>query len=216
MTRAASVDPDAHTCRFETWGAVKRKSIFVIERCGYRNCRQRQTKRATLRESAQFRKDSRGAQAVLYTRKSAPVRVDAATLRWAVNFNWYLLPGPRTYVYRTWPNFRYLHREIMRPKQGLVVDHKNGDPTDNRRVNLRVCAHARNCQNRQRKSRNNTSGVTGVYYAKRSRLWVAQIVLLDKRRPTHVGAFRNFADAVAARKSAEAIVFGEFSPKRGQ
>lgn len=42
----------------------------------------------------------------------------------------------------------YMHREIMSPPPGFVVDHVNGDTLDNRRSNLRICTKARNSANR--------------------------------------------------------------------
>lgn len=43
----------------------------------------------------------------------------------------------------------YLHRTILGLKKGdrRVSDHINGDPLDNRRVNLRACTQAENLQN---------------------------------------------------------------------
>lgn len=38
----------------------------------------------------------------------------------------------------------YLHRALMKPPKGLSVDHVDGDPTNNRRSNLRICTHAEN------------------------------------------------------------------------
>lgn len=45
---------------------------------------------------------------------------------------------------------RYLHHEILQPPEGMVVDHINGDPWDNRRVNLRICTRAQNWLNRRK------------------------------------------------------------------
>jgi hypothetical protein len=44
----------------------------------------------------------------------------------------------------------YLHRYLLRlqPGDGLEGDHKDGDPLNNRRSNLRVCIHALNHQNK--------------------------------------------------------------------
>lgn len=39
-----------------------------------------------------------------------------------------------------------LHRHIVKPNGDLVVDHRNGDPLDNRRSNLRECTQTFNNQ----------------------------------------------------------------------
>jgi hypothetical protein len=41
----------------------------------------------------------------------------------------------------------YLHRLLMKTKQGQVVDHINGDKSDNRRCNLRNVSQRENCVN---------------------------------------------------------------------
>ena len=46
----------------------------------------------------------------------------------------------------------YLHRLIMDAKKGEDVDHINGDGTDNRRENLRVCDRSKNMANQIRAS----------------------------------------------------------------
>lgn len=45
-----------------------------------------------------------------------------------------------------------LHRFLMNPPADMVVDHKNGDPFDNRRDNLRVVTQLVNTRNRKKKS----------------------------------------------------------------
>lgn len=42
----------------------------------------------------------------------------------------------------------WMHRFILKPPSGMMVDHINGDGLDNRRANLRVCNHFQNAQNR--------------------------------------------------------------------
>lgn len=41
----------------------------------------------------------------------------------------------------------YMHRFLMNPPRSRVVDHRNGNPLDNRKENLRVCTRAENNQN---------------------------------------------------------------------
>ena len=43
-----------------------------------------------------------------------------------------------------------MHNYLMRPPKGMVVDHINGDPLDNRRENLRICTMQENLRNRDR------------------------------------------------------------------
>jgi len=55
---------------------------------------------------------------------------------------------------------------------------------------------------------NNSSGVTGVYWAKKEQRWAASIGFKGKRY--HLGLFERFSDAVEARKEAEQQYFGTF------
>lgn len=43
----------------------------------------------------------------------------------------------------------YMHRLIIAPPSGMVIDHMNGNGLDNRRSNLRIATHAQNNQNRK-------------------------------------------------------------------
>jgi hypothetical protein len=80
------------------------------------------------------------------------------------------------------------------------IDHINGVRTDNRLANLRDVSQSDNQRNAARR-RDNISGVTGVYWNKNERKWMAQIN--GDKRQIHLGYFTNIDDAVAARKAAE-------------
>lgn len=83
-----------------------------------------------------------------------------------------------------------------------VIDHINGNPSDNRLINLRDVSHAANSQNMKR-SRKNTSSVTGVSFNKHAAKWSAEILANGVRE--HLGYFVEFEDAVSAREEAERL-----------
>lgn len=54
-----------------------------------------------------------------------------------------------------------MHREIVNAPKGMLVDHINWDPLDNRKANLRVCSQRENLCNRG-PTKQNTTGFKGV------------------------------------------------------
>ena len=83
---------------------------------------------------------------------------------------------------------------------GKYVDHIDGSRSNNKINNLRCVTKPQNCQNRK-KSKKNTSGVTGVSLNKKNNRWFANIG--HKGGLLHIGSFVRFDDAVLARKEAE-------------
>jgi len=67
-----------------------------------------------------------------------------------------------------------LHRLIVQPAAGLVVDHINFNKLDNRIQNLRICTHKDNSHHSTMRSKNK-SGYRGVVWHKRDRRWQASI-----------------------------------------
>lgn len=80
------------------------------------------------------------------------------------------------------------------------IDHIDHNPSNNAFFNLREATPSANKRNKS-KSKNNTSGVTGVYWAKLQSKWFAQIKLNNKS--TCFGYFTDKFEAICARKSAE-------------
>jgi len=80
------------------------------------------------------------------------------------------------------------------------LDHINGDRVDNRMVNLREATNRENNKNQKLRC-DNTSGVVGVYWDKRSAKWWARIKV--DRKSIHLGYFDSIEDAAAARAEAE-------------
>ncbi len=81
-----------------------------------------------------------------------------------------------------------------------VIDHMDGDKTNNRLSNLRSVSQTENLRNAKRWS-HNTSGVTGVCLEGRSGKWLATIKV--NQRAIHLGLRETFDEAVELRREAE-------------
>ncbi len=90
----------------------------------------------------------------------------------------------------------------------LMIDHVNGDGTDNRANNLRLCTRGQNQWNSKIR-RNNRSGVKGVSFESHTGTFVAQICAHNKRK--FIGRYRTAEEAHEAWKQAAAIVHGKFA-----
>lgn len=100
-----------------------------------------------------------------------------------------------------------LHRAVCGANPGEIVDHIDGDVTNNRRCNLRIVSAVQSSQNRKLKN-TNSSGVTGVVFSKYHSLWEARIKVNKKYKL--LGRFVDKNAAIEARKVAEEIYFGEY------
>ena len=91
-------------------------------------------------------------------------------------------------------------------------DHKDRNPFNNRKENLRESTYQENARNSSL-AKNNKSGIIGVYWHKREMAWASTIVV-DYHK-IHLGAFYNKEAAIIARLKAELEYFGrEFAPQR--
>jgi hypothetical protein len=131
------------------------------------------------------------------------------------NFNWCPREsGQNNYVIRVVSGHKNrtkiisLHREIMNPPKGILIDHRNGDGLDNRRDNLRRATNSQNGYNR-RKRTNTTSRFLGVYFNKKKRLWASSIKSHGKR--VWLGYFKSEVDAAHAYDRAAIKYHGEFA-----
>jgi hypothetical protein len=99
--------------------------------------------------------------------------VDAADYEKVSKYAWFTRrQGRNVYAYcRKGAKIVLMHRMLLRPRKGYVVDHIDGNGLNNRRCNLRVCTHEQNLANRR--PGGNTSGFVGVY--RRGRKWMAGI-----------------------------------------
>jgi len=101
-----------------------------------------------------------------------------------------------------------MHRFITNCPKGKVVDHANGNPLDNRKINLRICIQKENLANARIPS-HNTSGYKGVTYFKRDGRYRAYIKIDQKQY--HLGYFNTKEEAAIAYNNKAAEVFGEFA-----
>lgn len=105
----------------------------------------------------------------------------------------------------------FLHRLVMGlTDKSLDIDHIHGKQTrnDNRKANLRVATRSQNNMNMPLR-KDNKSGAKGVYFIERINKWWSYIRINGIN--INLGYFKNYEDAVKARKEAEEKYFGEFS-----
>jgi hypothetical protein len=88
--------------------------------------------------------------------------------------------------------------------QGMVIDHIDGDKTNNNIENLRCVTSAQNTMNRKRPPSNNTSGYMGVYFDdSTSKKWRAGIAINGSFK--HIGRFETKEEAAKAYNEAVKI-----------
>ena len=80
------------------------------------------------------------------------------------------------------------------------IDHINHNRSDNRIENLREVTLQENQKNRS-KNKNNTSGVTGIYWIESRKRW--RVSISNAGKNNFIGNFKIKEDAIEARKQAE-------------
>ena len=90
------------------------------------------------------------------------------------------------------------------------VDHKDSNRANNNVSNLRWATNSENSYNSPIRN-DNTSGIKGVTWSKKSNKWQVQIT--HKGKNYQLGFFTDKEEAVKARKSKANELFGEFTHK---
>lgn len=102
----------------------------------------------------------------------------------------------------------WMHRLIMNPDKGVLVDHRDRNKLNNRRSNLRIANKSLNAVNSKIHT-NNTSGVTGVSFDKARNKWKA--FASQQNKFVFIGRFDSKRAAINARVECASKLYGSFA-----
>ena len=134
------------------------------------------------------------------------VLVDAADYEWLSRHTWTVHSGYAARYEKG--KLIFMHREIMNPPPGMVVDHIDGNKPNNCRSNLRNCTRQENLQNRPKRL-DSASRFKGIYYEKRPGKWHARADLDGEQFPT--GLMDDEVQAARAYDRLAVELFGAFA-----
>jgi len=96
----------------------------------------------------------------------------------------------------------YMHRVIMNPPDDMEIDHKNRNPLDNRRQNLRIATTTQNMWNRTSTSKSGYRGVKTSGKKYQARIGTGR---------TYIGTFNTAEEAACAYDEKAKEFYGEFA-----
>lgn len=82
----------------------------------------------------------------------------------------------------------FLSKFLINPPLGKLVDHKNNNPLDNRRENLRLCNRSQNCYN-SKLPKNSTTGFKGVTMKLSGGTWWCYVQIQVEKKRRSLGYF---------------------------
>jgi hypothetical protein len=106
----------------------------------------------------------------------------------------------------------WMHKVVIEPPAGMLIDHRNQNGLDNRRTNLRIATIAENACNRRKTKTACTSRYKGVTFYKephRQKRWGAEITKNGRR--IRLGRYKNEIEAARAYDEAAKKYHGEFA-----
>ncbi len=99
----------------------------------------------------------------------------------------------------------YFNGEIPAEKE---IDHIDNNPSNNKIENLRLCSTKQNMFN-YKKPKTNTSGIKGVSWHKRDKVWNCVCSINNKSK--YIGSYDNINDAKIAIEKFRELHHGEFA-----
>lgn len=140
-------------------------------------------------------------------KKVAVTVVDSNDFNLVKDFKWYL--SNNYVITKIDGETNYLSRHLMNPiPGGLEIDHKDRDPLNNTRSNLRYATSSQNKANSFHHNVN-TSGFKGIYFHKASKKWHARIKNNGKFQSLKYHDSKTDAALAYNKKAIE--LFGEFA-----
>jgi len=120
-------------------------------------------------------------------------------IKWSINHNGYVYDSSKKI------NLARLIINLDKYKNygDIEVDHRNRDPLDNRKSNLRKVNRTQNVMNRSIQS-NNNSGFIGVFYRKREKLWYSTVKI--NKKTIVLGSSKAKEDMINLRKKCNKIL----------
>lgn len=137
--------------------------------------------------------------------------VDDKDFEWLSEITWSLSYANGNYYAKGWDSGKHvqMHRKIFGlTNPNIQIDHKNRNPLDNRRENLRIATRSQNMANK-RPSKKGSSQYRGVQWCKDSKKWRVDIVKNKVRK--YLGKFESETDAAVAYNMAAIEIHGEFA-----
>lgn len=126
--------------------------------------------------------------------------------KWCVNNYGYAVR--RSKVINGQSKILLMHRVIMDAPSGMEVDHKNMNPLDNRKSNLRICSSSQNKHNKVPQV-DNTTGYKGV--SKRVDTGKYRAYIFVNGKQLTLGNYISAEQAARAYDAAAKKYFGEFA-----
>lgn len=116
---------------------------------------------------------------VEYEIKWWKIKIDTEDLEKVNKYSWYLTKR-KSVEARIWDKLIKLHRFLKNATEWMVIDHKNWDILDNRKINLRECTQKQNCANSKKRNWT-TSKYKWVHWSNSKNSWVA-VIWIDAKR----------------------------------